>query len=167
MCIAKQISDTQVYLTALEGHVPSEMIHTLCAFIEFCYIVRQDVHDTDTLNELQDGLTWFQHYHTIFQTSGICPNGFNLSHQHSRLHYFKLIRAFGASNRLCLSITKLKHIAAIKEPWRCSSHYNALGQRLLTNQRLNKLAASHADFKARGMLTASINSSGACFNLNF
>src|ERR1700722_12748890 len=100
MCIAKLISDTQVYLPALEGHVPSEMIHTLRAFIEFCYIVRQDVHDTNTLNELQDALNRFQHYRTIFQTSGVRPDGFNLPCQHSRLHYFKLIRAFGAPNGL-------------------------------------------------------------------
>jgi hypothetical protein len=167
MCIAKLISDTQVYLPALEGHVPSEMIHTLHAFIEFCYIIRQDVHDMNTLNELQDALDQFQHYHTIFQTSGVRPNSFNLPHQHLHLHYFKLIWAFGAPNGLCSSITKLKHIATIKEPWRHSSHYNALGQMLLTNQQLNKLAALHADFEACRMLTASINSSGAYFNLNF
>jgi hypothetical protein len=35
---------------------------------------------------------------------------------------------------------------------------------LLTNQRLDKLAASRADFKARGMLTAS---SSACINPKF
>jgi hypothetical protein len=108
----------------------------------------------------------FQHYRTIFQTSGIHPDGFNLPRQHTHLHYFKLIRAFGAPNGLCLSITESKHIAAIKEPWRHLSHYNALGQMLLTNQRLDKLAALRANFKACGVLTASINSSGACFNLN-
>jgi hypothetical protein len=167
MCIAKLISDTQVYLPALEGHVPSGMIRTLHAFIKFCYIVRQDIHDTNALNELQDALNRFQHYCTIFQTSGVRPDSFNLPFQHSRLHYFKLIRAFGAPNGLCSSITKSKHIATIKEPWRHLSHYNALGQMLLTNQRLDKLAASCANFEARGMLTASINSSGACFNLNF
>jgi hypothetical protein len=65
-----------------------------------------------------------------------------------------------------LSITESKHIAAIKEPWRCSSHYKALGQMLLTNQRLDKLAASRADFKARGMLTASLNSLSESFSLD-
>jgi len=161
------MSDTQVYLPALEGHIPSEMICALRAFIEFCYIVRKDVHDTNTLSELQDALDRFQHHRTIFQTSGVRPGGFNLPLQHSRLHYFKLIQAFGAPNGLCSSITESKHIAAIKEPWRRSNHYNALGQMLLTNQRLNKLAASRADFKARGMLTGSLYPFGACINLNF
>jgi len=126
-----------------------------------------DGHFQHAVYELQDVLDRFQHYRTIFQTSGIHPDGFNLPRQHTRLHYFKLIRAFGAPNGLCLSITESKHIAAIKEPWRRLSHYNALGQMLLTNQQLDKLAASRANFKACGVLTASINSSGACFNLNF
>jgi hypothetical protein len=151
-------------LPTLEGHVPSEMICTLRAFIEFCYIVRRDVHDTNTLNELQDTLDRFRHYRTIFQTTGVRPRGFNLPRQHSHVHYFKLIRAFGAPNGLCSSITESKHIVAIKEPWRRSSHYKALGQMLLTNQQLDKLAASRADFKARGMLTAS---SSACINPKF
>ncbi|KAG0695520.1 hypothetical protein DFH29DRAFT_984927 [Suillus ampliporus] len=40
----------------------------------------------------------------------------------------------------------------IKEPWCRSSRFKALGQMLLTNQRLDKLAAAHADFEACGML---------------
>ncbi|KAG1837670.1 hypothetical protein F4604DRAFT_1692100 [Suillus subluteus] len=67
-------------------------------------------------------------------------------------HYTYLIRLFSALNGLCSSITESKHIKAIKEPWRWSSWYNALGQMLLTNQRLDKLAASRVDFRTRGML---------------
>ena len=33
----------QVYLPAIDGHVPSEMVRTLRAFLEFCYLVRQNV----------------------------------------------------------------------------------------------------------------------------
>ena len=40
----------------------------------------------------------------------------------------------------------------MKEPWRRSSRYQALGQMLLTNQRLSKLAALRVDFTHRGML---------------
>ncbi len=42
-----------------------------------------------------------------------------------------------------------KHIKAVK---RRSNRYKALGQMLLTNQRLDKLAAAHVDFTDRGML---------------
>ncbi|KAF9236807.1 hypothetical protein BU15DRAFT_88999 [Melanogaster broomeanus] len=39
-----------------------------------------------------------------------------------------------------------KHVKAVKEPWRRSSRFNALGQMLLTNQRLDKLSAAREDF---------------------
>ncbi|KAJ7362401.1 hypothetical protein DFH08DRAFT_683551, partial [Mycena albidolilacea] len=40
------------------------------------------------------------------------------------------------------AIPESRHITAVKKPWRRSSRYNALGQMLLTNQRLDKLAAA-------------------------
>jgi len=63
---------------------------------------------------------------------------------------------FGAPNGLCSSMTEAKHIKAVKEPWRRSSRYEPLGQMLLTNQRLDKLAASRIDFTSRGMLDGSV-----------
>ncbi|OAX31228.1 hypothetical protein K503DRAFT_806247 [Rhizopogon vinicolor AM-OR11-026] len=68
------------------------------------------------------------------------------------VHYSLLIRLFGAPNGLCSSITKSKHIKAVKGPWRRSSRFNALSQMLLTNQWLDKLAALRADFMQRNML---------------
>jgi hypothetical protein len=84
------------------------------------------------------------------------PGGFALPRQHSLVHYFSLVRAFGAPNGLCSSITESKHIKAVKEPWRRSSRYEALGQMLLTNQRLDKLAAARIDFTHRGMLDGTV-----------
>ncbi|KAG0698492.1 hypothetical protein DFH29DRAFT_877979 [Suillus ampliporus] len=46
----------------------------------------------------------------------------------------------------------MKHIKAVKEPWRHSSRYKALGQMLVTKQHLDKLAAACIDFKSHGML---------------
>jgi len=59
---------------------------------------------------LDDALQQFHHHREIFHTSGICTDGFNLPRQHSLIHYVKLIRAFGAPNGLCSSITESKHI---------------------------------------------------------
>jgi hypothetical protein len=56
---------------------------------------------------------------------------------------------------LCSSITEAKHIKAVKEPWRRSNRDKLLKQVLLTNQRLDKLAAARVDFTARGMLERS------------
>ena len=132
------------------------MVQTMRAFLEFCYLVRRDVHDTHSLAALDDALERFHHHREIFRTSGIRPNGFNLPRQHSLIHYVKLIRMFGAPNGLCSSITESKHIKAVKEPWRRSSRFKALSQMLLTNQCLDKLAAARVDFTDRGMLQ------GAC-----
>lgn len=134
------------------------MVRALRAFLKFCYIARRDVQDTESLQELQDALNRFYHYRHIFERSGVRAKGFNLPRQHSLIHYVKLIRAFGAPNGLCSSITESKHIKAIKEPWRRSSHYNALSQMLLTNQWLDKLAASRVDFESRRMLKGTLSS---------
>lgn len=146
----------KVYLPAIEGHVPRNMVRTFRAFMEFCYIARSNVHDTATLAALSDALARFHQYRTIFQECGVRPDGFSLPRQHSLMHYESSIRAFGAPNGLCSSITESKHIKAVKEPWRRSSRFNALGQMLLTNQRLDKLAASRVDFNDRGMLKGTV-----------
>ncbi|KAF8232057.1 hypothetical protein L208DRAFT_1274100, partial [Tricholoma matsutake] len=61
---------------------------------------------------------------------------------------------FGAPNGLCSSITESQHIKAVKNPWCQSSKFEVLGQMLLTNQCLDKLTASEADFIECGMLLA-------------
>jgi hypothetical protein len=142
----------QVYLPAIKGHVPQEMVRALRAFLEFCYIARRNAIDSNSLLELNDALARFHRYRTIFQECNIRPSGFSLPRQHSMVHYYSLIRSFGAPNGLCSSITESKHIEAVKKPWRRSNRYEALGQILLTNQRLDKIAASRIDFSDRGML---------------
>jgi hypothetical protein len=139
-------------LPAIEGHVPREIVRTFRAFLEFCYITRRNVVDTKALTELEDALARFHQYRTAFQELGVRPDGCSLPRQHSLTHYISLIKAFGAPNGLCSSITESKHIKAVKEPWRRSNRYKALGQMLLTNQRLDKLAACRVDFTRRQML---------------
>jgi hypothetical protein len=141
-----------VFLPAIRGHVPRAMLKTFQAFLEFCYIARADVHDTKTVALLTGALKCFHDYRVIFEECGVRLDGFALPQQHALSHYPSLIQAFGAPNGLCSSITESKHIKAIKEPWRRSGRYEALGQMLLTNQQLDKLAASHVDFTECGML---------------
>ena len=146
----------KVYLSTIQGHVPDEMVQTICAFLEFFYIAQWDIHDIHSLSALDNALQQFHHYHAIFQTTGVHSDGFNLPRQHSLIHYGKLICAFGAPNGLCSSITESKHIKAVKEPWWCSNHFNALSQMLLTNQHLDKLAAARVDFANCGMLQGTV-----------
>jgi hypothetical protein len=145
-----------VYLPTIEGHVPRDAVRAFRVFLEFCYIVRHDVVTEETLRDLQDALDRYHRYRTIFEEVGVRPDGFALPRQHSLVHYFSLVRAFGAPNGLCSSITESKHIKAVKEPWRRSNRYEALGQMLLTNQRLDKLAAARVDFTHRGMLDGTV-----------
>ena len=67
-------------------------------------------------------------------------------------HFRLLIQMFGAPNGLCSLIMESKHIKAVKEPYQRSSHFEALGQMLLTNQRIDKLAACRVDLIACSML---------------
>jgi hypothetical protein len=125
------------------------------AFLEFCYITRSDIISEQTLEKLECALRHFHQYHSVFQATGVCFD-ISLPRQHSMTHYSPLIRLFGAPNGLCSSITKSKHMKAVKEPWRQSNWYYALLQMLITNQRLDKLAAAKADFQSRNKLDDSV-----------
>ncbi|KAF7982136.1 hypothetical protein HWV62_29873 [Athelia sp. TMB] len=141
----------KVYLPAIESYVPPDMIRAIRAFLEFCYIVRKNVIDIADLEQLQEALDRFHKYRKIFIDVGVRED-FNLPRQHSMVHFPRLIRAFGAPNGLCSSITESKHIKAVKEPWRRSSRHNAIIQMMRTNTRLDKFAAMRVNFVRRGML---------------
>ncbi|KAG1870863.1 hypothetical protein F4604DRAFT_1583573 [Suillus subluteus] len=161
----------KVYLPAIEGYVPEDVVRAFSAFLEFCYLVCRNVLTEKSLKEIQAALAHFHQYREIFKTTGTITM-FSLPQQHLMTHYVHCIRLFGAPNGLCSSITESKHIKAVKEPWRWSSRYNALGQMLLTNQRLDKLVASQVDFRTRGMLSGTCLTSvlaalGTCSFLPF
>ena len=141
-----------MYLPAITGHVPDEMVKCLAAFLDFCYLVRRNAIDTDTLAQAADALSRFHHHRTIFIEAGVRPDGISLPRQHSLQHYIRSIRRFGSPNGLCSSITESKHIKAVKEPWRRSSRFKALKQMLTTNQRLDKMAAAREVFIQKGMM---------------
>ncbi|KAI0348915.1 hypothetical protein OH77DRAFT_1499700 [Trametes cingulata] len=122
----------KVYLPAICGLVPAEIVRTMRAFLEFCYIVRGAKHTEKTLSRMKDALKRFHDYRKVFEDNHI--------------------RNFGAPYGLCSSITESKHIKAVKEPWRRSNRYEAIGQMLITNQRLDKLAAARTNFEARDTL---------------
>ncbi|KAG1791175.1 uncharacterized protein HD556DRAFT_1433032 [Suillus plorans] len=120
----------KVYLAAISGLIPDQMIHTIAAFMDFCYIVRHPYLDEADLAALDDSLQHFYQDHSIFEETGVCPNRSSLPRQHALKHYHQLIILFRAPNGLCSSITESKHIDA-NQP---------LGEMLLINQRQDKLA---------------------------
>ena len=99
--------NSQVYLPAIEGYVPQDMVQTFRSFLEFCYPVRRDIITDTTLTMIQESLEHFHHYRNIF--SDVVAT-FSLPRQHAMKHYPDMIRLFGAPNGLYLSITESKHI---------------------------------------------------------
>lgn len=130
------------------------MTQAISSFLNVCYIARRADLDHTALQAFDTALAKFYTLREVFHTLGVRPTGFSLPRQHSLSHYSHLIKEFGAPGGVCSSITESRHITAVKKPWRRSSRYQALGQMLVTNQRLDKLAAARVDFINRGMLDA-------------
>jgi hypothetical protein len=150
--VTSQLTLLQVYVPAIAGHVPSEMTQAIASFLDVCYTVRRANLDRAALRAFDTVLAKFYTLREVFHTSGVRPTGFSLPRQHSLSHYHHLIEEFGAPGGVCSSITESRHITAVKKSWRRSNRYKALGQMLVTNQRLDKLAAARVDFVNRGML---------------
>ncbi|KAJ7234268.1 hypothetical protein C8J57DRAFT_1453129 [Mycena rebaudengoi] len=147
----------KIYLAAVAGYIPSDMVKCLAAFMDFCYLVRRNAITADDLPRIQAALGRFHQYREIFIQCGVRVD-ISLPRQHSLIHYIRFIRLFGSPNGLCSSITESKHIKAVKEPWRRSSRYKALIQMLVTLTRLDKLAAASHEFTIRGMMTGTTSS---------
>ncbi|KAH9170307.1 hypothetical protein EDB89DRAFT_2072142 [Lactarius sanguifluus] len=131
----------KVYLAAIVGHVPLDMVKCVSAFLDFCYIACHNAISAEGLDSLQDALTRFHQHHDIFIHTGVHTD-ISLPRNHSLVHYIHSIHLSGSPNGLCLSITESKHIKAVKEPWQRSSRYHALVQMLQTLSRLDKMAAA-------------------------
>ncbi|KAG1724326.1 uncharacterized protein EDB91DRAFT_1269275 [Suillus paluster] len=97
----------KVYLPAIEGHLPTDIVCAFHALLEFCYLVRHNIITDDALVKIEDALSRFHHYHELFKMSGAIPT-FSLPCQHSLKHYIQNIRLFAAPNGLCSSITENK-----------------------------------------------------------
>ena len=144
-------SPLQVYIAAIEGYVPQDIICTFHAFLEFCYLVRRNVITEPMLTTIKDAPACFHSYCEVFWNAQVVAT-FSLPQQHSMKHYSYLICQFSAPNWLCSSITESKHIKAVKQPYRHTNCFQALRQMLVINQRLDRFAAAHADLEKCGML---------------
>ena len=133
------------------------MTQAISSFLDVCYIACHADLDHAALKAFDAALAKFYAIREVFCTSGVHPTGFSLPRQHSLSHYHHLIEEFGAPGGVCSSITESRHITAVKKPWRRSNRYKALGQMLITNQRLDKLAAARVNFISCGMLDPSKN----------
>ncbi len=150
----------QVYLPAIAGHLPSNMVECLLAFITFCFHVWQDEISSQDLKLIESELERFHSLCQVFVDSGVCIN-ISLPHQHALMHYVDSICLFGSPNGLCSSITEAKHIKSVKEPWHRSSQNNPLCEMTRTVTCMEKSAALHAMFVKLGMLVGTTSSYAA------
>ncbi|KAL1697802.1 hypothetical protein EV121DRAFT_163742, partial [Schizophyllum commune] len=142
----------KIYLAAIAGHVPAQMVKSLSAFLDFCYLARRNSITSSMLTKMEDTLARFHELRQVFIDVGVRVD-ISLPRQHSLKHYVPSILLFGSPNGLCSSITESKHIKAVKEPWRRSNRYNALSQMLLTNSRLDKMHTARLSFEKKGMMS--------------
>ncbi|KAF8869899.1 hypothetical protein CPB85DRAFT_1446504 [Mucidula mucida] len=120
----------KIFIPAIADYIPAEMTQCVAALIDFTYLIRRNDYDKDTLKSLDIALARFHSLRKVFIETGV---------------------QFGAPNGLCSSITESQHITAVKRPWRRSSRNRALGQMLLTNQRLDKLYALNMELATVGL----------------
>ncbi|KAG2054967.1 hypothetical protein BDR06DRAFT_982212 [Suillus hirtellus] len=122
--------EATVFLPTITGLVPDQMVQAISAFMDFCYLAHHSTLSKADLDALDNALAQFHKECNIFIDS----------------------KLYGAPNGVCSSIMESKHIKAIKKPWRHSNHHPPLGQMLLINQQLNKLAAFKSHLAAHRFL---------------
>ncbi|THG93464.1 hypothetical protein EW026_g7783 [Hermanssonia centrifuga] len=61
----------KVYLPAIAGHVPDDMVQAIAAFLNFCYLVRCSTINHNALTHIEDALTRFYKYREIFTMTGV------------------------------------------------------------------------------------------------
>ncbi|KAF6762532.1 hypothetical protein DFP72DRAFT_987054 [Ephemerocybe angulata] len=107
----------KVYLTAIVGYVPPEMVRCLAAFLDVCYIFRRNAITISALEKAEERLSIFYEMRKVFIDTGVpCT-----------VLFHPIYNQFGSLNGLCSSITER------------SNCFNALSQMLVTINRLDKM----------------------------
>lgn len=152
----------QVYLAAIKGLVPDNMVQCVREFVECCYIARRNAITSSDLDTFNQHLERFYELRNIFIETGV-RTSISLPCQHALMHYTSKIERFASPNGVCSSITESTHITAVKEPWRRSSRNNPLPQMMQTISRLYKLNALRHVFKNRHMLDGKLSDYARAF----
>jgi hypothetical protein len=140
------------------GKVPDEIVRVFVEFLDICYLIRRQDFDEDVLRVLDQRIGDFFDDVKIFKTFQVRKH-FNLPRQHALRHYITAIEDFGSPVGSDTSMTENAHIRAVKRPWRRSNRKKAILQVLLTNTRLERLAAVRRKLEKVGELRPSYASS--------
>ncbi|KAK7462237.1 hypothetical protein VKT23_007842 [Stygiomarasmius scandens] len=145
----------KIYIPAIKGYVPSDVIETLRCFLDFCYTVWQNLISVSDLKDIKMILDDFHRLRQVFVRLGV-RSTISLPRQHAMKHYPNGIRLFGAPAGLCSSITESKHIESVKETWRRANNTDPLPQMLTIITRLDQMSAVQQKFERRGMLKGTV-----------
>jgi len=84
-----------------QAFVPLDVVKTVAAFLEFCYIARRNIITDDSLEQLKIALQSIHDSRHIFLGAVRTGDGiseFSLPQQHSMVHYYDHIKNFGSPN---------------------------------------------------------------------
>ena len=87
----------KILLGCLIGAIPKQGLLAVKSILEFVYLDQYSMHDSDTLQYIEDTLITWEENCPLFLKTGIC-NDFNIPKFHSLLHYTDSIHLFGATD---------------------------------------------------------------------
>ncbi|KAL1673537.1 hypothetical protein EV122DRAFT_255108 [Schizophyllum commune] len=61
----------KIYLAAIAGHVPAQMVKSLSAFLDFCYLARRNSITSSMLTKMEDTLARFHELRQVFIDVGV------------------------------------------------------------------------------------------------
>ena len=85
MC-AIVLTVVQVYLAAIIGHVPPEIVRCFSAFLDFCYIARRHAITSDALAKMESLLKEFHETQEFFMENDVMSK-VAAPRQHALSHY--------------------------------------------------------------------------------
>ncbi|KAL1724786.1 hypothetical protein EV714DRAFT_240455, partial [Schizophyllum commune] len=142
----------KVILPAIKGYVLPQMLRAVSAFLEFCYLVRSNGVDEDTIICIQvlrgEARTQTTDHKMTVKDKVSIP--FRTVQAHQLQHQDALERFH--HDRVIFERKGSAHIRAVKRPWLRSNQYSTLWQMLIINERIDKLAACCTDFESHSML---------------
>ena len=109
------------------GLVPSRVVKSVRAIVDFVYLAQLPSHTLDTLRRLQDSLQMFHVNKDVFVDLGT-RDGFNIPKLHSMLHYASSIMLFGTTDNYNTEQTERLHIDFTKDAYRSTNRKDEFKQ---------------------------------------
>lgn len=99
----------------------ARLLKAVRGVLDFLYLAKYPVHNTHTLDQMEQALDAFHSNKDVFVQLGI-RNNFNLPKLHFLGHYRKLFENFGTSDNFNTEYTERLHIDMAKDAYRSTNH---------------------------------------------